>query len=242
MYGSAGRIGVIVPSANTVTEPEFNRLLPPGYNVYASRMWNLRTEVSDLEQMSEHAIRAARELATARVGVIAFACTSGSFLKGPQWEAQLRQRLEDAAGVPVVTTSGALVDALRTLNVRSVAMATPYPDDINSLERSYFEGLGIKVVEIRGLGIVQSVEIGSCTPQQALSLATSLPWQEADGILISCTNFRTIDIIDELEERTQRPVVSSNQATFWASLRKLGFQGPVEGAGRLLRQSVLPAA
>jgi maleate isomerase len=235
MYGTRGKIGLIVPSNNTVVEREFNRLLPEGYLVVATRMWNTQTEKGDLERMAAQAERGARELSTAEVDVVAFACTSGSFMNGPGWEAELQRRLQDAAGCPVVTTSSAFIGALHALDLYRVAVATPYTDDINHLERSYIEAHGFAVTDIRGLGIRDSVKIGQRSPEAARDLALSLDHSPADGIFISCTNFRTIDIIDELERLVSKPVVSSNQATFWKCIQTLGFEGSVSDAGRLLR-------
>jgi len=235
MYGKKGRIGLIVPSNNTVVEREFNRLLPDGYLAVATRMANTRTEKDDLERMATQAERGAAELATAGVGVVAFACTSGSFMNGPRWEAELQATLETAAGCPVVTTSEAVIEALRGLAVRKVVVATPYVEDINALERAYIEAHGIKVREIVGLGIRQSVEIGRCEPDVARALAMRLDFRGADGIFISCTAFRTIEVIDDLEGATGRPVVTSNQATFWKCMRTLGHRDAITGAGRLLQ-------
>lgn len=235
MYGKRGRIGLIVPSNNTVVEREFNRLLPDGYLVVATRMANTRTEKDDLERMAAQAERGAAELATAEVGVVAFACTSGSFMNGPRWEAELQATLESAAGCPVVTTSDAFIEALRALAVREVVVATPYADEINALERAYIEAQGIKVRDIVGLGIRQSVEIGRCEPDVARTLVMRLDARAADGIFISCTALRTIEVIDDLETATGRPVVTSNQATFWKCIRTLGHRDAIPGAGRLLR-------
>jgi maleate isomerase len=200
-------------------------------------MWNTRTESDDLATMPDSATRGAAELATAHASVIAFACTSGSFIGGVSGEETLRARLLEAGGVPVVTTSGAFIEALRALNVTNVVVATPYPDPINDSERDFIRTNGIAVASIGGLGISESVKIGHCTPQQAFDLAVELDTPEADGVFISCTNFRSFEIIDRLEQKLGKPVVSSNQATFWKSLKLLGHTDPVPGIGSLLTSS-----
>lgn len=236
MYGSKGRIGLIVPSNNTVVEREFNLQLPDNIVAVASRMWNTRTEISDLEQMASQAERAASELSTAHVDVVAFACTSGSFLHGQQWDTDLARRLEVAAGCPVVTTSHAVIRALRAFSVRRVVVGTPYPEDINERERRYLEEQGIGVDKIAGLGIVESVKIGHCAPEVARDLALSLHSDESDAVFISCTNFRTFDVIDELEQQIGKPIITSNQATLWQCLQAVHYDKPVEGCGSLLRE------
>lgn len=235
MYGTNGTIGLIVPSNNTVVEREFNRLLPEGYGVVATRMWNTRADAEDLATMPDDAVEGARQLSTAQPDVIAFACTAGSFLGGSEWEQALHARLEAAAGCPAVTTSGAFVSALRHLGVERAVLATPYSDEINERERAYMVACGIDVTAVGGLDITESVRIGQCAPEAARDLVLGLDDSGADGVFVSCTNFRTIDVIDELEERLGKPVVTSNQATLWSCLQTLGHQEPVAGAGRLLR-------
>ena len=210
MYGEHGKIGLIVPSNNTVVEQEFRRILPEGIASYATRMRNVTSDVEDLEAMTAHARRAADELATAEVHVVAFACTAGSLLHGVDWEQRLREDLQEAAGgIPCVTTSGAVMEAVARLGLRRLVVGTPYVEALNRAERRFFEARGIEVAEIRGLGIRRSVDIGKCYPERALELALGLPHADAEGIFISCTNFRTIDILPELERRTGKPAISS---------------------------------
>lgn len=236
MYGENGRIGLIVPSNNTVVEQEFRRILPEGVTSYATRMRNTRAEPADLEAMASQAARGAEELATAEVDVIAFACTAGSLLHGADWERKLRHNLQEAAGgIPCITTSQTVIDALTHLGVRRVVVATPYIEDLNRAEKEFFEAAGFEVIGIRGLGIRRAVDIGRCSPKEALDLALNLPHDRADGFFISCTNFRTIDILPELERRTGKPAISSNLATLWGSLGRLSrWRGSIHGFGRLL--------
>ncbi len=236
MYGENGRIGLIVPSNNTVVEQEFRRILPEGITSYATRMLNTKADVNDLEVMVTHAARGADELSTAEVDVIAFACTAGSLLHGIEWERMLRRTLEKASGgVPCITTSQAVTDAFGHLGLRRIVVATPYIDELNQAETRFFEAGGFEVLDIRGLGIRRAADLGRCYPKEAMDLALRLPYEKADGIFISCTNFRTIDILSELEERTGKPALSSNLATLWAALKHLPKGcGPIRGFGRLL--------
>jgi maleate isomerase len=236
MYGEKGRIGLIVPSNNTVVEQEFRRILPEGITSYATRMRNTKADIGDLEMMVSHATRGADELSTAEVDVIAFACTAGSLLHGIEWERKLRSDLEKASGgIPCITTSQAVIDAFGHLGLRRLVAATPYVDELNRAEKRFFEASGFEVLDIRGLGIRRAADLGRCYPKEALDLAMSLPYQKADGIFISCTNFRTIDILSELEERTGKPALSSNLATLWAAIKCLPKAcGPIRGFGCLL--------
>jgi maleate cis-trans isomerase len=236
MYGKRGRIGLLVPSVNTVVEPDFVRMAPDGVNIYAARMRNTTSDAEDTCRMLGHVERAADELGSAHVDVIAFACTSGSFLRGAEGEAELRRRIEAASGAKaVVTTSGAVVEALRTLGVGCLSVATPYLDDVNESEKTFFEENGFQVLRIEGMEILDAFSIGTVDMERTLDLARSVLAPESDGLFISCTNLPAIDLIEPLEKELGIPVATSNQATFWGCLRALDYSGPVRGFGRLMR-------
>jgi len=238
VYGWRARIGLIVPSSNTTMEPEFWRMAPEGVSVHTSRVRLSEVTPEALRLMASEAVRAAEELATADVNVIVYGCTSGSLLEGVEWEERLRREIRERAGVEAITTAQAVVEALRALGVRRVAVATPYIDEINSRERSFLERSGFSVVRIRGLGIVRNTDIGRQPPWVAYRLAKEVAREagrSADGVFISCTNFRTIEVIELLEVELQLPVVSSNTASMWLALRTLGIRDRLS-YGRLLRE------
>ena len=238
MYGWRGRIGLLVPAVNTVVEPEMVRMVPKGVAVYAERLAQPRTsELAGNEDLVRDAERAARYLSRARVDVVAFACTSASFFEGVEAERRLQDTIEQGAGAPAVTTIGAVVEALGALNVRRLVLATPYPDEVNALEEAFLCSRGYDVLAMRGLGIQDAFDIGLSDDACAYRLARELVEPEADGIFISCTNFPTLRIIEDLEADTGLPVVTSNQATAWACLRRLGVPGKRNDLGRLFRVS-----
>ena len=123
MYGWKGKIGLLVPSVNTVVEPETNQMAPEGINIYAARMRNATVDVENTKDMLNHVNRATDELASAKMNVIAFACTAGSFFEGTSGEHELKTTIERIAGVPAVTTSGAVIEALRTLNLKKIVVS-----------------------------------------------------------------------------------------------------------------------
>src|SRR5262249_54533395 len=152
----------------------------------------------------------------------AFACTAGSFLEGEGWEAALRARLERAGHCPVVTTSGAVAAALAHLGVRRAAVATPYLPEIDAREKVFLEQKGFEVPLICGMSIRHPFDIGLVPPAEVLGFARET-WQaagaDADGLFLSCTNLRTIDVLAQLERELGVPVISSNAATAWSALQ-----------------------
>jgi maleate isomerase len=236
MYGSKGRLGLLVPSLNTVVERDFSRLLPSEYLTIATRMYFGGGEEQELIAMTREATRGARELISAGIDALAFACTSASFVEGVAGEQNLRADLEGVTGCPIVTTSDALVQALTVVGARTVVVATPYDDDLNQLEQIYLESRGFEVREIKSLYVKEAVDAGYCEDLAAYRLASTLDYNHADAIVISCTNLPTLDGIARLEVEAGRPVITSNQATAWASLRVLGFKGSIRGFGELLER------
>jgi maleate isomerase len=234
MYGWRGRIGLLVPSVNTVAEPEMNLIAPEGIAAFAARMRNAKADHKDTLGLIKHVERATDELASAHVDVVAFTCTAGSFIQGGKGEDELRKLIEKTAQVPSVTTSGAVVQALKRLEVKKLVIATPYPEEINRLEKTFFEEHGLEVLAIKGLGITDAFLIGCEMPDDTYRFVKSMDDPSADAIFISCTNYRTFDIIELLEEDCKKPVVTSNQATFWAALRTIGCEESIPGFGTLL--------
>ena len=177
--------------------------------------------------------------------VIAVGCTSGSFVGGIGYDKKIIEKISSATGLPAITTSTAVIDALHTLNIRKVAIGTPFTDEINKKEAEFIEAHGITVTKIRGLGYSQAMTnyplasrpvsgIGLLPPAVAYRLALDVNSADADGIFISCANFRTIEIIDALEQNTGKPVLSSVQATMAMALKVMGVRERVQGFGRLL--------
>lgn len=231
-YGRRRRIGLLVPSSNTTMEPELHRMTPGGVSIHTARMRLVETTPEKLVEMADDAGRAAHLLATAEVDFIVYGCTTGSLIGGVEWEERLVQGIERETGVPTISTSRAVIDALKALNVERVAVATPYIDVLNRLERAFLESHGIEVTAIRGLGIVRNVEIGRTEGAAVEELVRAVAGG-ADAVFISCTNLPTIGLIEPLEAGLRRPIVTSNQASLWAALRGEGFHG-VKGYGALL--------
>lgn len=230
------RLGLIVPSSNTTMEPEFYEMLPKGFSVHTGRVRLREVTLKGLAEMEEKIEEEAQKLASARVDVIGYGCTSGSLFRGLGHDKIIEERIEKASGTPAVATAGAVVKALKALDVRKVAVATPYTDEINSLEDKFLSANGFQVVDLKGLQITDNVKIGKLGGQVAYNMVMELRHGEADGIFISCTNFPTIESIEKLERVLGKPVISSNTATLWAMLKRCGVSAKIQGFGRLLEK------
>jgi maleate isomerase len=137
------------------------------------------------------------------------------------------EQIRKATGVPAVATAPAVVEALRSKGLRKLAVATPYIDELNEKEVVYLNDYGFEVEIIRGLSIVKNTEIGACQPSVAYRLGRELLAEKAnvDGLFISCTNFRTVEILEPLSHDVGKPVISSNQASLWMAFKAVGVHG-----------------
>ena len=219
MNGWRTRLGLIVPSSNTTNEPEFYDSLPDGVSLHTARMRLEDTTADDLEQMAGEIARCADLLSTANVDVVAYGCTTGSLVKGHGYDEEIESRLSAATEVPAVATAASVKRAFAVLNLDSVAIATPYIDNLNKKEKNFLEERGYEVTAISGLQISQNVKIGAQYPETAYREARTVNTSDADGMFLSCTNYRTFEIINQLETDLGKPVVTSNQATLWDALR-----------------------
>lgn len=233
MYGWRARIGAIVPSTNTAVEMEFNTMKPAGVSVHASRMVSLENSVDVLVKLAEDTERASYELGTTMCNAIVYACTSGSFVNGPEWEKTLVERMEKASGTKAVTTSGAVVKALNALGVNKISVTTPYEDEVNSRWISYLKYYGKEVVSLDTLRITNNYLGGQTHPETIYRLAKSIVRPETEALVLSCTDMRSIEVIEMLETDFHIPVISSNQASFWAALRMADVNEHLRGYGSL---------
>ncbi|RLF90464.1 maleate cis-trans isomerase [Thermococci archaeon] len=236
MYGWRGRIGLIVPSSNTTMEMELHEALPEGVSLHTARMPLKGVTEEELLKMSALAVESAKLLKDADVDLILYGCTSGSFIGGENFENELEEKIEDEVKIPVVTTSSAILAALNALEAQQILVLTPYTEEINKREREFLEANEFEVLDIRGMGIVENTKIGRLEPYEAYRLAKAMFTEEADALFISCTNFRTFEIIEALEDDLGVPVVTSNQASLWYALRELEINESILGLGTLLRE------
>lgn len=222
-HGDRLRLGVVVPSSNTTVEPEFAHWTPADVSVHAARMPLVDVTVEGLDAMADDAADAAARLGDAEVDAVAYACTTGSLVHGHGFDAELETRLADAAGVPAVATALSVRRFLDALDATRVAVTTPYVAELNEREREYLTEAGFDVARLDGRGIERNTDIGRLTPSDAReqAQATLDAASDVDALFVSCTNYPTLAVVDDL--RTRVPVVTSNLATLWDLCRVTGL-------------------
>lgn len=239
---TTGRIGLLVPSSNTTVEAEFYHALPRDVTVHTARLFLTRIAPESILKMVEDMETQARLLASADVDVIVLGATAPSFLKGLGYDRELIAKLEAATGRAATTTSTALVQAIQHVGARRVALGSAYDENVNAIAKSFLEASGIEVVDVKGLALVDNLVVGRLGADSAYDLALELDRSRADAIVLSCTNWRTLDAIERIERDTGKTVISTSQASIWAALRMLGHRLGIEGYGKLLRERSTAAA
>tara|TARA_B110000196_G_C21084872_1_gene634430 strand:- start:248 stop:994 length:747 start_codon:yes stop_codon:yes gene_type:complete len=237
--GWRAKIGIITPTENTITEPEFNTMKPPGVTVHFTRMpIHFNPEKDKFKSLMEDLEIRLIELKGCGVNVVAYNCTVGSMACPSEL---LINKLEDVSGVTAVSTAGSIIKALKKLNISKIALATPYTQATNEHEKMFLKSYGIEVVSMIGMdfidtGMALGRRFGQISPLEIYDHAIAGDHKDAEAILISCANFGSAQIIGELEEKLKKPVISSNTATFWTSLRAAKINDPIEGFGQLLSE------
>ncbi|MEU6376874.1 aspartate/glutamate racemase family protein [Streptomyces sp. NPDC046909] len=224
-------IGVVAPF-DFALDRELWRWVPDDISLHLTRTPYVPVEVSlDLARLvSEHETLhdAVRTLHAISPEVVAYACTSGSFVGGIAGERAMCEAMTRAGEVPSVTTSGALLEALIDLDVRRVALVTPYTVSVTRSLEEYVAEAGVTVSGCAFMGLTR--HIWKVPYREVVAMAHKAVRGHADALFISCTNLPTYDVIPQLEAELRIPVISANQVTMWAALRRLGTRavGPYQ--------------
>ncbi|MBI4527326.1 MAG: aspartate/glutamate racemase family protein [Deltaproteobacteria bacterium] len=225
------RVGLLLPSSNTVMEVDFYRNLPPSFTVHTSRMYMESTTVEGEELMLDvHAIPAAKVLGTAKPDVVVFGCTSAGALRGNAFDAEICRRISEVTGQPTISVIESVSHELRAISARTVAVLTPYVDELNERIKASLEADGIRVVAMHGMGITYNFDIAKVQPRQIVEFATQRLGARppADSLFFSCTNYQAVSALPLLREVYDLPVVTSNQAALRAVCRALSTE-PIGG-------------
>jgi maleate isomerase len=224
-------IGVVAPF-DFALDRELWRWVPDDVSLHLTRTPFVPVEVSlHLARLvSEHQTLRDAVCALSAVSpeVVAYACASGSFVGGVLGERTTSAAMCRAGDVPALTTSGALLAALRELGARRIAVVTPYTKSVTDALEEYLREAGIQVCGRSYLGLTR--EIWRVAYRDVVHMARQAVSEAPDALFISCTNLPTYDVIPQLEAELRMPVVSANQVTMWSALRAIGKEavGPYQ--------------
>ncbi|MCK5755789.1 MAG: Asp/Glu racemase [Mycobacterium sp.] len=216
-------IGVVVPY-DFALDRELWRWLPNDVSLHFTRLpyapmpatMEMAVHISD----PEHAAHCVTDVSAIGPLVTAYACTSGSFVGGPLAEQALVEAMLAAGSPLALTTSGALLSALRYLGYTRIATATPYTADLTVGLTAFLGESGIEVTAAAGLGLTS--DIWTVPHDVTRRLVRETDTEDAQAVFISCTNLPTYDVIADLEHELGKPVLTANQVTMWHALSLIG--------------------
>lgn len=235
--GSPPVLGMIFPPANTPVPPEARLMYPSGVQFVSIGVGLERMTPEGYDQVVGHIVPAAQELAGHdAANAIAVMGTSLTFYKGAAFNRQLQENIAKATGLPSTTMSTAIIEGLKAVGGRRLAVATAYNEEVSQRLRQFVEESGFQVLVIKGMGIERFEDRPPVTSQELMDFSVGV-WQSApqsDALLISCGALKTLELLAPLEQRCHVPVISSLPHALWAGVRLLGLSGRAPGYGTLL--------
>ncbi len=233
-YGHRAKIGLIVPANNNVIEPEFQTLAPDGVAFYATRL-PVEGQVNDttFRRMEEESDRAMRELATAGVQALAFCDMGIALVMDGEWGEKRVARIKEQSGFPATTGALAMLDALKRLGAKRIAIATPYPKTLHDRAAPFFERYGFACVSRSNLPISDPSQVGKTPPSRVQALIQEANHPDAEVIILLATDIRSIEVIRALEPELGKPVISTNSSLLRKTLDLCGVEASLVDGGIL---------
>lgn len=243
------RVGLVVPSSNVTVETEMPRLLNrhprAEFSFHASRMRMHTVSPEQLRAMNAQRERCVLELGDAGVDALLYACLIAVMVGGPgehrRVEAAVAEQLSaGGANTAVLSSAGALTEALHALNARRIALVTPYPRPLAEQVVDYLGAEDFEVADWRALEVADNAEVGCIPGDRVLGAARELDLTGVDALVISaCVQMPSLDLIQAAEDEFGLPVLSAATAGAYTVLRRLGLSVDIPEAGRLLRADAL---
>jgi maleate isomerase len=228
------KIGYVLLATEQTVQDDVIALTPEGVGVHFARAAIPDSITNDTLAAQADLLADCAEtlLPDGSLDVVCYACTSGSLVIGEtRVFNELNQGAPNATATSLIT---GVIRALHAVGAHRIVVGTPYLDEINAREKAYLEHTGFEVLDIRGLQIERDSDMVRVAPNFLAEFAHSLDQQDADAIFISCGALRTLDVVDEIERKVGKPVICSNQAMIWDTLRLAGIDDLIPGYGRLL--------
>jgi maleate isomerase len=220
------RIGLIVPSSNTVMEPDFHQQIGRTAIVSTTRIFLEEvTREEELRMLENDLPKATDLIRTTAPDVVIFGCTSAGALGTLAHDREIGERIRQGAGAPAVTVLEAVLTQVRAIDPRKLAVFTPYTEDLTNSIASSLTEAGYPPVKAVGMGIRGNLDIGRVPPSEVIRFVESqLKGCSPDCVFLSCTNWRSVEAIEPLQRELGMPVVTSNQAAMDA-VRRVGAGG-----------------
>jgi maleate isomerase len=235
---SRAKLGFILMSTDLAAESDFFDIAPKDVAIHITRLKT--NDHTTNETLSKHiefmADAASRIQPDTKPNVISYSCTSGSIVIG---EEKIKEEIKKGApyAIPMTLVTG-VIDALKELKIKNLVVGTPYLDEINTKEAEFLNNKGFSILNIQGLNLTKGVEFGTVTPEYWIKFAQEINDESADAIFLSCGGIRSTEVVDQIEQKVGKPVITSNQAQMWSCLRRAGVEDKILGFGELFNHQL----
>ncbi|WP_420630129.1 maleate cis-trans isomerase family protein [Candidatus Leptofilum sp.] len=237
------KFGVIVPSTNTIVEPDFYHMAVPGVTAHISRIWIRDQNLSDndafealLEQIRVEIEYAVQRVMTAEVDYMVMGMSAETFWGGVQGNREFIRNIKKWSGLDVATGAEACERALNLFGAKKIGVVTPYQQIGDDNVIKFFNEIGFEVVRIKGLKCPTAVAIAHVSEEELRQALIEVNGEDVDALVQAGTNLSMVGLADEAERWLGKPVIAINAATWWMALRENGIEDKVYGCGRLLRE------
>lgn len=231
-----GKIGVVALGTDFNIENDLRKMLPPTVSCFFSRVRNVNPcTIENLRKMAPGITAAADAILPGTdLDACIYGCTSGTIAIGND---KITEHIQKARpGVPVTNPVTAVLAAFKALKAKKITILTPYLESVNDEVATFFTSQGMKVLNIGGFGFDNDTTMTFISPADIKRAALKICNPNADLIFITCTSLRVSSVLDEIEKKLGKPVVCSNQALAWHSLKLVGYSKAVNGFGVLMKK------
>ena len=230
------KVGLLALSTDLTIESDFQTIcqkLPLDLFVNQIHNENPLTKENLLKMHEQIESVTEKILPGQKINTVAYGCTSGTIAIG---EDKVKEKVQLAKPDCYVTTPiTSAIKAFKKMNLKKIALFTPYPESVNKTILEYFNKKNINIVSFGTFNIDLDEDIASVDPKHLLETLIKLDINDADALFVSCTALPALEILDQVEKKINKIVLSSNQTLIWDTLRSIGYKSPVEGYGKLLR-------
>ena len=228
------RIGLITLASDFRIEKDFNDIIyGKDIDLYSNRIncYNPLTNET-LKKMADDIPEVTKNiLPDQKLDCVAYGCTSGTIAAGYQ---SIYEKVNLAKPNTKVTTPiTSAINALKTLKINKVSIFTPYTDEINQSVINYFKNEKIEISELSYFNIASDLDIGKVDPQHLFDVLTKQDLSNSDALFVSCTALPVLSIINDIEKKLGKVILSSNQTLIWDTLKQIDNQNKVDGYGVL---------
>ena len=230
------KVGLLTLSTDLTIERDFYSIcqkLP--LDVFVNRIHNENplTKENLLKMYEQIESITEKILPGEKINTVAYGCTSGTIAIGEDRVKEKIQLVKPDCYVTTPITSA--IKAFKKMNVKKIAVFTPYPESVNKTIFEYLNKKSINIKSFSTFNLDLDVDIARVDPKYLSETLTKLNINDADALFISCTALPALEILDEVEKKINKPVFSSNQTLIWDTIRSVGYKSSVDGYGKLLR-------